>query len=171
MIDTFKELVANQYEAVLCMLQACIVKCPDDAWDSPVFRLRYCQVVFHTLFYTDLYLGESEEPFRRQPFHREHAAVFRDYEEAEDREPVLLYDKPWVSVYLEHCRKKAREVVLSETEESLSARAQFPRRSFSRAELHVVNIRHVQHHAAQLSLRLKIDSQQEVPWCGSGWQR
>jgi hypothetical protein len=169
MIDTFKELIRNQYEAAFCTLNACVDKCPETAWNAAVVNYKFCQVVFHTLFFTDYYLGLSEEPFRQQLFHREHARVFRDYEELEDRAPVLLYEKTWTKVYLEHCRNKARVVVGSETAESLSARAGFARRNFSRAELHVCNIRHIQHHAAQLSLRLRIDSQQEVPWFGSGW--
>jgi hypothetical protein len=170
MIDTFKELISNQYEAALCTLNACVDSCPETAWNGAVVNSKFCQVVFHTLFYTDYYLGQSEEPFRQQPFHREHSRVFRDYEELEDRRAVLLYDRAWIKSYLEHCRKKALEVVLAETVESLNARAGFARRMICRAELHVCNIRHIQHHAAQLSMRLRINSQQDVPWFGSGWR-
>jgi hypothetical protein len=169
MIYTFKELITNQFEAGLCTLNACVDRCPETAWNAAIVNNKFCQVAFHTLFYADYYLGQSEEPFRQQVFHREHAHVFRDYEELEDRVPVLLYDRTWMKIYLEHCRKKALEVVPSETVESLNARAGFARRTSSRAELHVVNIRHIQHHVAQLSLRLRIDCQQDVPWVGSGW--
>jgi hypothetical protein len=41
---------------------------------------------------------------------------------------------------------------------------------FSRAELHVYNIRHIHHHAAQLSLRLRLDTGRGVDWVGSGWR-
>ncbi len=169
MIETFKKSIMNQYEAGFCMLHACVDRCQETAWNAPIVNYKFCQVVFHTLFYADYYLGQSEEPFRQQPFHREHARVFREYEELEDRAPVLLYDKSWIEIYMEHCRKKAMEVVLSESIESLNAPAGFVRKPFSRAELHVCNIRHIQHHAAQLSLRLRIDSQHEIPWFGSGW--
>src|SRR5580658_2048832 len=114
MIETFKKSITNQYEAGFCTLHACVDRCPVAAWNAPVVNYKFCQVVFHTLFYADYYLGQSEESFRRQPFHREHALVFRDYEELQDRPPVLLYDKSWIGVYLEHCREKAREIVLSE---------------------------------------------------------
>jgi len=169
MIDTFKELIKNQYEAGFCALNACVDRCPEAAWNAAVVNNKFCQVVFHTLFYTDYYLGQSEEPFRRQLFHREHARVFRDYEELEDRAPALLYGRAWSKIYLEHCRKRALEVIPAETVESLNARAGFARSTYSRAELHVCNIRHIQHHAAQLSLRLRIDFQQDIPWFGSGW--
>jgi len=39
----------------------------------------------------------------------------------------------------------------------LAGQSGFHRRKCSGAELHVYNIRHVQHHAAQLSLRLRLD--------------
>jgi hypothetical protein len=168
MIDSFKELITSQYEAVLSTLNACVDRCPEQAWNRPVVNYKFCQVVFHTLFFTDYHLGQSEEPFRQQAFHRAHADVFHDYEELEDHAPVLLYERAWTRIYLDHCRKKAREVVMSETRESLNARTGFARKPFSRAELHVSNIRHVQHHSAQLSMRLRLDFQIDIPWFGSG---
>ena len=41
---------------------------------------------------------------------------------------------------------------------------------FSRGELHLYNIRHIQHHAAQLSMRLRLDAKAQVPWVGTGWK-
>ena len=40
----------------------------------------------------------------------------------------------------------------------------------SLAELYVFIIRHVQHHAAQLILRLRLDADLDVPWIGAGWR-
>ncbi|MCI0637697.1 MAG: DinB family protein [Gemmataceae bacterium] len=170
MLDTFKKLTANQFEAALCTLNVCIDKCPETAWHERVANLKFCQVVFHTLFYTDYYLGQNKEAFRRQPFHQDNQQFFRDYEELEDRAPVLLYDKPSIKKYLHHCRTKAAEVIAAETTQSLSDPCGFERRSISRAELHIYNMRHIQHHAAQLSLRLRLDRQTDIPWVGSGWR-
>jgi hypothetical protein len=58
----------------------------------------------------------------------------------------------------------------SETEESLREIVEFDWLSLERAELHVYNIRHIQHHAAQLSLRLRLDTGDGIPWVGSGWR-
>jgi hypothetical protein len=170
MLDTFKELIGNQYEAALCTLNRCIERCPEAAWNGRVVNYAFCQVAFHTLFYADYYLGPNAESFRRQPFHRDNPDFFRDYEEFEDREPVLLYDKPSIGKYLQHCRKKASEVIAAETAQTLCGGAGFERRTFSRAELHVYNIRHIQHHAAQMGLRLRIDINEAIPWFGSGWR-
>jgi hypothetical protein len=170
MLETLRELIINQFEAAASTLNACIDKCPAAAWNGPVVNLKFCQAAFHTLFYADYYLGETDEDFRKEPFHREHAGVFRDYEELESRAPVHLYEKPWVKTYLQYCRQRCHDVVGAETAEMLAAPTKFPRKSFSRAEGHVYNIRHLQHHAAQLSLRLRIDSQVDIPWFRSGWK-
>src|SRR5262245_54652106 len=170
MLDTFKQLIANQFEAALCTLNACVDRCPETAWKGRVANLKFCQVVFHTLFYADFYLGANEDPFRQQPFHQSNQDFFGDYEEFEDRPPTSLYDKASIKKYLSHCRTKAAQVIAAETAELLSGRAQFAKRTVSRAELHVYNLRHIQHHAAQLSLRLRLDSNEDIPWIGSGWR-
>ena len=170
MLATFKQLIANQFEAALCTLNACIDRCPETLWNSRVGNHLFSQVAFHTLFFTDYYLGRSEAGFQEQAFHRDNPQFFGDYEEFEDRPPQLLYDKPSVQRYVAHCRKKAIEAIASETADSLTAPAEFKRRAFSRAELHVYNMRHVQHHVAQLSLRLRLDAGEDIPWIGSGWR-
>jgi hypothetical protein len=170
MLDTFKDLLAHQYEAALCTLNECIDRCPETAWNAPVAQLAFCQVAFHALFFTDSYLGNSAGSLREQQFHHDHAHVFRDYEELEDRKQQLLYDRPFIKTYLGHCRRKSLQVIAAETAESLVASSGFDRLKFARAELHVYNIRHIQHHAAQLILRLRLDFGHPIPWCGSGWR-
>lgn len=170
LLEVVKTSISNQYAAALCTLGACINRCPESSWDAPVVSHPFCRMAFHTLFFADYYLEPHERTFRGQPFHLVHAHIFRDYEELEYREPKLLYERASVKAYLEHCRNKVPAVIDAETAESLAAPCGFPRKSFSRAELHVYNIRHIQHHAAQMSLRLRIDFQEDVPWFGSGWR-
>jgi DinB superfamily len=170
MLETLRKLIIHQFEAAASTINACIDQCPDAAWNGPVVNLKFCQATFHALFYADYYLGQTEEDFRKEPFHRENAHVFRDYEELEPRAPVLLYEKPWIKTYVQYCRKRCHEVVGAETADELTAKTKFPRKDFSRAELHVYNIRHLQHHAAQLSMRLRLDSQTDIPWFSSGWK-
>lgn len=169
MIETYRKLIANQYAASLGTLKLSVERCPDDLWNEPVGQQPFCRVAFHTLFFADYYLGPNEDGFRNQAFHREHAEFFADYEQLEEREPVALYERPAIEAYVRHCRDKAATVTAAETEESLRGPSGFPRREFSRAELHVYSIRHIQHHAAQLSLRLRINTGEGIPWIGSGW--
>jgi hypothetical protein len=170
LLDLYKQLIARQYEAALCTLGMCIDRCPDERWHEPVANLKFCQAAFHALFFTDLYLGTSVAAIREQPFHCQHAAIFADYEELEPRRQVLTYEKPFIRDYLQHCRTKAANVLAAETTESLAGPAGVEWIKFSRAELHVYNIRHVQHHAAQLILRLRLDTGAEFPWIGSSWK-
>jgi hypothetical protein len=174
MLDTFKTSIVDQYEAALSMLKACVDRCPDTVWNGSVANYRFWQVVFHTLFFTDLYLGPDKESLRRQPFHLHHAPFFADYdadyEPFEDPAPRRLYDKASLLIYLEFCRRKVTEAISAETVETLSAPDGFGNPAFSRAELHLYNIRHIQHHAAQLSLRLRLDANEGILWVGSGWR-
>jgi len=170
MLETYKDMIADQYEAVLCMLCASIEACPDEDWDAPVANLKFCQVVFHTLFFTDVYLGQDLASLRDQPFHVDNAETFADYEELEHKVQEALYTKAFIREYLAHCRSKAASAVADETTESLEKRPGFDWLKFSRAEVHVYNIRHIHHHAAQLSLRLRLDHGADLPWVGSKWR-
>lgn len=170
MLETIKQLLANQYEAALCALHFPIDQCPDEQWHQPVANHLFCQTAHHTLIYTDMFLNGSIEAQKQQPFHIKHAEIFRDYEEFEDRIPVLKYEKDFINQYLAHCRTKAAAVIESETAESIVATSPFAHLPFSRAEMHLHSIRHIQHHAAQLSLRLRIDGDPQIPWAKSGWR-
>lgn len=176
MLNTFRSLVISQYEAALSALKACVDKSPDNVWTGPVANYTFFQVVFHTLFFTDLYLGPDEESFAGQPFHRRHPALFAKYdverEPLEDPAPPVR-DKATLLAYLDFCRRKAGDVVGRETEAILTGPCGFrrgDRRNFSRAELHVYNIRHIQHHSAQLSLRLRLETHDGAPWMHAGWR-
>lgn len=170
MLENFQAAITNQYEAAFCTLGRCVDRCPAAAWNAPVVNLQFCQVAFHTLIYADLYLGSDAASLRQQSFHLEKSpAFFGSYEELEDRPPQEVYEKSSISIYLDHCREKARRTVGGETEASLHAPSPFSRQKFSRAESHLNNIRHIFHHSAQMSMRLRLDYRIDIPWAFSGW--
>ena len=169
MFNTLRQLLVHQYKAALCTLSLCVERCPDDLWDKPVGRYPFSQVAFHTLFFADFYLGTPAVSFKDQSFHLDNTDFFADYEQLEDREPVSTYKRAPILKYVAYCREKMTRVLNGETEETLCAPCGFARRNFSRAELHVYNIRHIQHHTAQLILRLRLDSDVDIPWVGEGW--
>ncbi len=76
MLDTIKTMLVNQYEAALSMLKAAVDQCPDSMWQGRVAHYPFSQVVHHTLFFTDLYLGPDDESFQDQPFHLQHETLF-----------------------------------------------------------------------------------------------
>lgn len=160
----------GQVEAALCTLRNCVAKCPDELWHAHVAKLEFNQAAFHALFFADLYLGESVEALRSQDFHRQHAADFADYEELEDRVQQNTYSRGFLNAYIEHCRTKTAQVAHAETEASLAAHCNFPWLKITRLELYPYMARHLQHHAAQLSLRLRLDADQLIGWVRTGWQ-
>ena len=164
MIDTIKQLITRQMAASLDTLKYCVDACPENAWQDYHNDAPFSQVVFHTLFFTDFYLGRDSEPFREQAFHAQHKEDFGDYEELEDRIPANMYGKPFCLEYLAHCYAKLRARVANETVESMTGGSGIDFRTMSRAELYVYNIRHIQHHAAQLGLRLQFISGKQMPW-------
>jgi hypothetical protein len=170
MINAYKKLVSNQFESTFCALAECIKRCPEEEWMAPVVKLKFCQVAFHALFFADTYLGPNLISLREQPFHKDNSTVFADYEELEDLEQKVVYEKSFIENYLQHCRDKAARVIENETAESLNRNPGFDWLKFPRAEVHVYNIRHIYHHTAQLALRLKIDCDVEIPWVSSGWK-
>lgn len=168
MIETVKQSVAGQYQAAFLTLQKCIDLCPPELWDAPVANNPYCQSLFHALFYGDLYLGSGVEDQRQQSFHTDNPGVFRDYEELESRKPVLLYERQDVQAYLNFCQQKAKDKVAAEDERSLARPVEFSWLKIGRLEMHLYNIRHLQHHAAQLILRLRLHSDPEISWVRTG---
>jgi hypothetical protein len=170
MLTLLSQLLTSQFEASLAMLAHCVAHCPEDRWQAPVARYPFSQVVFHTLFYTDFYLGTKPDDFQSQTFHEQNKEFFVDYEQLEDREPVATYKRTDIERYLTFVRSKAIATVQAETEQTLAAPAAFPRRRCSRAETHVYNIRHIQHHVGQLSMRLRLDGVADFPWIDHGWR-
>ena len=169
MLDLTRSLITSQYEASLRTLGYCIEHCPEMLWNTPVARYPLNQAAYHTLFFTDYYLSENETHFLEQPFHAQNTDLFEDYEQLRPTEPKTLYTPSQLQRYLTYCHQKAIDVVGGESADVLAAPAQFPRKPFSRAELHVYNIRHIQHHAAQIILRLRLDTEVDVPWFRNGW--
>ena len=164
--NLFKSLIRDQFDAALTMLEDAIADASDPTWDGPVGNLTYCQIAHHVLFFTDLYLGQSPIGFDSQEFHLQHADYFRDYEEHQDRPQSYRYDRATTRKYLTHCREKLHQALQEESQDSLTAACKFPRREFTRAELYVYNLRHLQHHLAQLSLLARNRDQVSVRWRG-----
>ena len=74
--------------------------------------------------------------------------------------PERVYTKDELQSYLEHSRNKCRATIEALTNEKANQICGFAWIEGSVAELHLYNMRHVQHHTAQLNLILRqtIDS-------------
>jgi hypothetical protein len=149
MDTTWKAILWGQFGAAIDMLGNAVLACPEELWGDRSRRPEFWYVVYHTLFYLDLYLSATLDGFRPpKPFtlsEIDPAGVL----------PERVYTKDELGTYLEHCRRKCRAAIDAITEERSSERCVFPWLDLSRAELLLYNMRHVQHHAAQLNLILR----------------
>ncbi len=168
MIDLYRSVVSSQYVAALMTLRQCIDDADEAVWVAEHPDGAVNRVVFHALFYADLYLCRSEHDVKRQPYHLDHPEFFKDYEELEDREAVNVYPREASIEYLEFCIQKARKLIATETEATLAGPSGFSWRPEPRAELHIYNIRHIQHHAAQLGLRGQLRGLAPLRWVSHG---
>ncbi len=172
MTELFKQVIRSQYEAALAMMKLRIEACLEEYWDEPVGAGTIRQDAYHSLFYLSYYLTPHEDQFIPDEF------VNRG---GDERQPVISpgLTKTDTLAYVEYIHDKIIRMLEAETLESLEGESGFPsifrRRPLSRAELHIYNIRHIQHHTAQISLtmrRLATDNnfQIKLPWVGSGWR-
>ncbi len=164
------DAVRDQLLASLAGLQRCIDACPESEWQATHKDAPFSQVVFHALFYCDYYLSETDFEFRHQVFHLERPDIFQDYEELEYRPATHLYARQDIDRYLEHCRDKIEQVVASMGDNQWRARTPLNKQTKTRLELFIDLARHLQHHAAQLALRLQLMSGEEIPYISHGWR-
>jgi hypothetical protein len=158
-IDTiWKEIIWQQFGAAIDMLENAMIACPDKVWSDPDTRVsgkpEFWYIAYHTLFWLDFYLSDSVEKFTPP-------APFKlDELDPAGLLPERVYTKKELQIYLEHGRKKCRATIEALTDEKARQRFKFGRIDLSFAELLLYNMRHVQHHAAQLNLILRqtIDS-------------
>jgi uncharacterized damage-inducible protein DinB len=153
----------NPFGAAIEMLANAIRACPDELWaprtpggrPAPVWRMAY-----HTLFYLDKYLADDPEAFAPPaPFDPSLRRLEPDPPQGE-----RPYTKPEMLAYLEHCARRCRAEVGATTGERARRACGLPWLPITRAELHLYNLRHVQHHAAQLSLLLRQATDAAPDW-------
>jgi hypothetical protein len=169
MTQYIAQMLISQFEAALCMLNQCIAACPPEHWEGKIASGTFRWVAYHTLFFTDLYLSPSAEAFELRELHR------RGGDEREDVQCRGL-DRNEALAYVTLCREKLHAALAMETLESLQGRSGFPWYQTTRGELHLINIRHIQHHTGALYAYLRrVDESFQEPdsplrWIGSGWR-
>jgi hypothetical protein len=139
-------------------------QCPEEHWDGKIANDTFRQVAYHALFYVDVYTSPSESAFTLRELHARGG---------DERTPAVSagLSKEESLAYLAICRQKAIDSIAAETAESLQGPSGFSWLPFSRGELHVYNIRHMQHHTGQLSAYLRrIVTATESWWVRTGWR-
>ncbi len=168
MTDFVIEMLKSQFEAALAMLKQCIAACPPEQWEGKIANDTFRQVAYHTLFFVDLYLTADESEFALRELH---------HRGGDEREPTASagLSKDDTLAYLAICRQKAIDMLAAETEASLQGPSGFSYRRFSRCELHMTNLRHIQHHVGQMSAYLRrvepsLSDPKALSWIGTWWR-
>ena len=163
MIDFWRAAIRQQFHAAIDMLANAISACPDSVWASGG-RSPFWYVAFHVLFFLDLYLSPKGE----SQFHPPPPFGLTEFEEGVVPDPG--YSKDQLLGYVEHCRKKLDTVTAGMTEAWVAGACPFPYRAMSNGELLLYNLRHVQHHAAQLNMQLRQATNSAPKWVSKGGQ-
>lgn len=172
MLEQYRRTVLAQYEGALTMMRELVSRCPDGLWREEKAGHATWQVAYHALYYVDFYLTAGEGAFQEPEIHQP------DFQFLGERpcppygtaEPEGYLDRPALLGYVQHCLSKARRVVPGETAETLAGPSGFHWLPFPRAETHLYNLRHLQHHIGQLAERLRVAQGEGPPWVAYGWR-
>ena len=163
MLNTLKESLWKQFGASIDMLKNAIILWPEENWDA---GKKFFYNAYHCLVFLDYYLtippGNFSSPL---PFTiTESGDVPADA--IDDVIPDRIYSKKELLGYLQSSREKCRKLIGGLTEEKSEERwIEDPgNMNYSVLELLLYNMRHVQHHAAQLNLLLRQEINNAPGW-------
>lgn len=149
----WKNVIWRQFGAAIDTLENATRACPESIWgkgNPAAGEHAYWYMVYHTLFWLDYYLSEHPDTYQPPaPY------TLSELDEA-GALPDRVYTKDEMLSFLEHGRQKCRTVIKAMTDDQLVEVSPFrPRNGITMVELHLYNMRHVQHHAAQLNMLLR----------------
>lgn len=162
----YSGIIVSQYLAALEMLKQAIVKCPDSIWNSPDDKTKFWHIAYHALFYTHLYLQDSEQTFTPWSKHRKEYQFIGQVPWPPHSPPQIgePYDRDTLLEYLAFCQQQVAERVPQLNLEAVSGFDWLP---FGKLELQFYTIRHIQQHTGELMERLGARANQELPWVGA----
>ena len=140
------------------MLRGSVAACPDGLWDDPAETNRFWQVAYHALYFTHLYLHPHLDAFTPWPRHQASVQHEDGIAGPVDPESELslvpdTYSKADVLAYCDFCVDLVDGSV--DRLDLTSSESGFFWYSVPKFEHQLVNLRHLQHHAAQLADRLR----------------
>jgi hypothetical protein len=157
----------SQYHAALATLRQAVERCPDELWSrgpAPAFW----QVAYHAAFYAHLYMQPNEAAFVPWQKHRAEYQFLTSLPWPPHRAPNIgePYTREQVLEYLTLCDGMVDGAV--EALDLTSAECGFGWYQMPKLEHQIMNIRHIQHHAAHLAARLRSAGVTEGgAWVGS----
>jgi hypothetical protein len=161
-----KQVIQSQFLAALEMLKQAVVKCPDSIWNAAQDRNKFWHVAYHALFYTHLYLQDTEKDFKPWASHRDEYQFMGQVPWPPHDPPKIgdPYAREEVLDYLTFVQEQVRERLPAL---DLEAASGFGWQPFGKLELQIYNIRHLQQHTAELHERLGARAGIDLNWIGS----
>jgi hypothetical protein len=159
MYKSVNKTLWSQFSASIDMLENAIMLCPAEHWNTGT---RFWYNAYHCLFFLDYYLTMDPKTFSPPaPF---------TLSEFEDTMPERVYEKQELINYLQYNREKGRQLISGLTEEKLFGRwiNVSGSMNYTVFEILLYNMRHVQHHAAQLNLLLRQSINDAPDWVSQG---
>jgi hypothetical protein len=154
MINALKESLWRQFGASIDMLKNAIALYPEEYWNN---NRKFFYNAYHCLLFLDYYLTIPYKNFSSPlPFTIAEPGAERG-DAIDDLIPDKIYSKAQLLAYLQASREKCYTLIASLTEEKLNERwiEQSGDMNYAVLELLLYNMRHVQHHAAQLNMLLR----------------
>ncbi len=168
MSPLWKEILWHQFGAAIETLQNALNVCPDELWHARLWHesatppefAEFWYILYHAIFWLDYYCSDSADGFRVP-------APFSVSEpEMDEVVPERAYTKPELQTYLDYARTKCRAKIESLADENEPQRVRPNWRVKTVAELLLYTMRHVQEHAAQLSMLLGQQTGAAPGWVG-----
>ncbi|MCH6199572.1 DinB family protein [Aquiflexum sp. LQ15W] len=164
MVETFKDVLWKNFGAAIDMLGDSISLCPDSLWQS---EKKFFYLSYHTLIFLDYYLTIPARDFK--PFLPFTLVPMESLPQdaVDDVIPNAAYKREEMLDYLSTIREKCKKLILDSSEEKLKmkwiAKEEINLHGlcpslvedYSVIEILFYNLRHVQHHVAQLNLILR----------------
>jgi len=165
MNQQIKEILWNQFGASIDMLINAIANCPDNYFDT---NRRFYYIAFHSTIFLDYYSTIPPEAFLPKLSFTQKPPDERPKDAIDDLIPDKIYNKQEIIDYLKESREKCRQLIYALTDEKLNERFKEGDEAhdmdYPVLEILLYNMRHTQHHAAQLNMLLRQDFNKHMEW-------
>jgi hypothetical protein len=160
-----KDILWNQFGAGIDMLINVISNCPENYFST---NRRFYYIAFHSTIFLDYYLTIPPGDFSPLFSFTQKGPDDRPLEAIDDVIPDKIYSKKEIVDYLKRSREKCRQVVYALTDEKLNERFKEGNdpndMDYPVLEILLYNLRHTQHHTAQLNMLIRQDFNEHMPW-------
>ena len=160
-----KQILWKQFGASIDMLINVVANCPENYFEQ---NRRFYFMAFHSTIFLDYYLTVPPKDFLPELSFTQKETKDLPKEAIDDLVPDKMYSKHEMVDYLKKNRLKCKELIFSLTDEKLKERFTEGNEpgdmDYPILEILLYNLRHTQHHTAQLNLLIRQDLDKHMEW-------